>query len=45
MTLRVKKCPAKSHSEKSLCPAKGFHKKVPVLPIFPPDPTRDKILP
>ena len=44
MSLRVreKSCPAKSHSEKSLCPTKGFLKKVPAPPCFPPVPTCDK---
>ena len=44
MSLRVGKSPgsAKSHCEKSLFPAKGFHKKVPASPCFPPAPTCDK---
>ena len=44
MSLRVGKSPGnvKSHGEKSLCPAEGFHKKVPSPPCFPPAPAYDK---
>ena len=44
MTLRVRKSPGStnSHSEKSLCSAKGFHKKVPAPPCFPPATICDK---
>ena len=44
MTFRVRQSPfpAKSHSERSLFPAKGFHKKAHALKCFPPAPTCDK---
>ena len=45
MTFRVRQSPgpAKSHSEKSLCPAICFHKTVHAPKCFPPaPPTCDK---